>query len=108
VLNFISFDFPIENKKEIVQKFKDAFTSKTKVVNITHMINWVGQILPVNEIAAEARKKNIEVVVDGAHTFAHLDFKISDLDCDYFGTSLHKWLCAPFGSGMLYVKNFII
>jgi selenocysteine lyase/cysteine desulfurase len=105
VLNFISFDFPIEDKKEIVQKFKDAFTAKTKVVNITHMINWVGQILPVNEIAAEARKQNIEVVVDGAHTFAHLDFKISDLDCDYFGTSLHKWLCAPFGSGMLYVKK---
>ncbi|MDA8972453.1 MAG: aminotransferase class V-fold PLP-dependent enzyme [Saprospiraceae bacterium] len=105
VLNFISFDFPIENKKEIVQKFKNAFTAKTKVVNITHMINWVGQILPVNEIAAEARKKNIEVVVDGAHTFGHLDFKVSDLDCDYFGTSLHKWLCAPFGSGMLYVKK---
>jgi selenocysteine lyase/cysteine desulfurase len=105
VLKFISFDFPIENKQEITQKFADAFTSKTKVVNITHMINWVGQILPVNEIATEARKRNIEVIVDGAHTFAHLDFKISDLDCDYFGTSLHKWLCAPFGSGMLYVKK---
>ncbi|MFK7773447.1 MAG: aminotransferase class V-fold PLP-dependent enzyme [Saprospiraceae bacterium] len=105
VLKFISFDFPIENKKEIVQKFEDAFTSKTKVVNITHMINWIGQILPVNEIAAVARKKNIEIIVDGAHTFAHLDFKISDLDCDYFGTSLHKWLCAPIGSGMLYVKK---
>jgi len=105
VLKFISFDFPIENKKEIAQKFTDAFTSKTKVVNITHMINWVGQILPVNEIAAEARKRNIEIVVDGAHTFAHLDLKVSDLDCDYFGTSLHKWLCAPFGSGMLYVKK---
>jgi selenocysteine lyase/cysteine desulfurase len=105
VLKFISFDFPIENKKEITQRFKDAFTSKTRVVNITHMISWVGQILPVNEIAAEARKRNIEVVVDGAHTFAQLDFKVSDLDCDYFGTSLHKWLCAPFGSGMLYVKK---
>lgn len=105
VLKFLSFDFPIENKKEVAQKFANAFTSKTKVVNITHMINWVGQILPVNEIAAEARKRNIEVIVDGAHTFAHLDFKISDLDCDYFGTSLHKWLCAPFGSGMLYVKK---
>lgn len=105
VLKFISFDFPIENKKEIAEKFADAFTSKTKVVNITHMINWVGQILPVNEIAAAARKRNIEVVVDGAHTFAQVDFKISDLDCDYFGTSLHKWLCAPFGSGMLYVKK---
>ena len=79
-MKFISFDFPIENKQEITQKFADAFTSNTKVVNITHMINWVGQILPVNEIAAEARQRNIEVIVDGAHTFAHLDFKISDLD----------------------------
>ena len=105
VLKMISFDFPIENKKEIVEKFVAAFTPKTKVVNITHMINWVGQILPVNEIAAEARKRNIEILVDGAHSFAHLDFKISDLDCDYFGTSLHKWLCAPIGSGMLYVKK---
>lgn len=105
VLKFISFDFPIENQEEIIQKFKNAFTAKTKVVNITHMINWVGQILPVNKIAAEAHQRNIEVVVDGAHTFAHLDFKVSDLDCDYFGTSLHKWLCAPFGSGMLYVKK---
>lgn len=105
VLKFISFDFPIENNDEIIQKFKNAFTAKTKVVNITHMINWVGQILPVNKIAAEAHKRNIEVIVDGAHTFAHLDFKISDLNCDYFGTSLHKWLCAPFGSGMLYVKK---
>jgi len=105
VLKMISFDFPIENKKEIVRKFKYAFTSKTKVVNITHMINWVGQILPVKEIAAEARKKNIEVMVDGAHSFAHFDFKIPDLGCDYFGTSLHKWLCAPIGSGMLYVKK---
>jgi len=105
VLKFLSFDFPIENKEEIVNRFKNAFSSKTKVVNITHMINWVGQILPVNEIAAEARKKGIEVLVDGAHSFAHLNFKVSDLDCDYFGTSLHKWLCAPFGSGMLYVKK---
>lgn len=105
VLKMLSFDFPIENKNKIVQKFKEAFTSKTKVVNITHMINWVGQILPVKEIAAEARKKDIEVLVDGAHSFAHFDFKISDLDCDYYGTSLHKWLCAPIGSGMLYVKK---
>lgn len=105
VLKFLSFDFPIEDNSIIIKRFKNAFTSKTKVVNITHMVNWVGQILPVNEIAKEARKRNIEVLVDGAHTFAHLDFKIPDLDCDYFGTSLHKWLCAPFGSGLLYVKK---
>lgn len=105
VLKFISLDLPIENKEEIVQAFKNEFTSKTKVVHITHMINWSGQILPVKEIAAEARKKNIEILVDAAHTFAQLDYKISDLDCDYFGTSLHKWLCAPIGSGMLWVRK---
>ncbi|MEM6966692.1 MAG: aminotransferase class V-fold PLP-dependent enzyme, partial [Bacteroidota bacterium] len=105
VLKFLSFDFPMEDQEAIVKKFEAAFTAKTKVVNITHMINWVGQILPVKAIAAKAKKRNIKVIVDGAHSFAHLDFKIPDLNCDYFGTSLHKWLCAPFGSGMLYVKK---
>ena len=69
------------------------------------MINWTGQILPVKKLCEEARKRNIISIVDGSHTFAHLDFKISDFNPDYFGTSLHKWLCAPFGSGMLYVKR---
>ena len=105
VLKWLNFDFPMEDKNAIVRAFADAFTKKTKLVHITHMINWVGQILPVREIAQEARRHGIEVLVDGAHTFAHLDFKIPDLECDYFGTSLHKWLCAPFGSGMLYVKK---
>lgn len=105
VLKWISFDFPIEDKNQIVKTFAEAFTSKTKVVHITHMINWIGQVLPAKEIAKEAHQRGIEVLVDGAHTFAHLDYKIPDLDCDYFGTSLHKWLCAPFGSGLLYVKK---
>ena len=105
VLKFISLDLPIENKEEIVQLFKKEFTSKTKVVHITHMINWSGQILPVKEIADEAKKNNIEVLVDAAHTFAQLDYKIPDLNCDYFGTSLHKWLCAPIGSGLLWVRK---
>ena len=105
VLKFISFDFPTEDKEMIVQKFVSAFTAKTKIVHLTHMINWCGQILPVKEIAAEAHQRGIEVVIDGAHTFAHLDYNIPDLGADYFGTSLHKWLCAPFGSGMLYVKK---
>jgi selenocysteine lyase/cysteine desulfurase len=69
------------------------------------MINWNGQILPAKKLADAAHMEGIEVLVDGAHTFAHLDFKIPDLDCDYYGTSLHKWLCAPFGTGMLYVKK---
>ena len=105
VLKFISLNLPIENKEEIVQLFKKEFTSKTKVVHITHMINWSGQILPVKEIADEAKKNNIEVLVDAAHTFAQLDYKIPDLNCDYFGTSLHKWLCAPIGSGLLWVRK---
>jgi selenocysteine lyase/cysteine desulfurase len=68
-------------------------------------MNWTGQILPVKKIADKARAKGIEVLCDGAHSFAHLEYKIPDLGCDYFGTSLHKWLCAPFGSGMMYIKK---
>ena len=105
VLKWLSFDFPTEDSEFIVKQFENAFTNKTKIVHITHMINWNGQILPAKAIANVAHKRGIEVLVDGAHTFAHLDYKIPDLDCDYFGTSLHKWLCAPFGSGLLYVKK---
>jgi selenocysteine lyase/cysteine desulfurase len=105
VLKWISFDFPMENAEAITRKFAEAFSPKTKVVQITHVINWTGQILPVRDIAREARKRGIDVLVDAAHSFAHINYKISDLDCDYWGTSLHKWLCAPFGSGLLYVKK---
>ncbi len=104
-LKWLNFEFPSEDKQFIVNEFVKAFTPKTKVVHLTHIINWNGQILPVREIAQEAHKRGIEVLVDAAHTFAHLNYKIPDLDCDYFGTSLHKWLCAPFGSGMLWVRK---
>jgi len=105
VLKWVDFEFPMEDNSLIVNAFESQFSSKTKLVQITHMINWCGQILPVKEIAAAARKRGIEVLVDGAQTFGAMDFNIPDLDCDYFGTSLHKWLCAPFGTGMLYVKK---
>lgn len=105
VLKWLDFEFPIEDKAAIVDKFVGAFTDKTKLVHITHLINWIGQILPVQAIAKAAKSRGIEVLVDAAHTFAHLDYNIPDLECDYFGTSLHKWLCAPFGSGMIYVKK---
>lgn len=105
VLKWIDLEMPSEDDDYFVQKFVEQFTDKTKVVHITHVINWNGQILPVKKIAAEARDRGIEVIVDGAHAFAHLDFQISDLGCDYYGTSLHKWLCAPFGSGFLYVRK---
>ena len=102
---WINLDLPSEDEDYLVQQYVKAFTPKTKVVHITHIINWNGQILPVKKIAAEAHKRGIEVVVDGAHSFAHFDFKIPDLDADYFATSLHKWLYAPIGSGMLYIKK---
>jgi selenocysteine lyase/cysteine desulfurase len=104
-IKWLNFTLPIENDEHIVNEFINATTSKTKIWHITHMINWTGQIMPVKKLCEEARKRNIISIVDGAHTFAHMDFKISDFNPDYFGTSLHKWLSAPFGTGMLYVKK---
>ena len=101
----ISFDFPIEDDEAIVNAFESAITPKTKLLHVTHMINWVGQIMPVKKIAQMAHSKGIEVLVDGAHSFGLLDFKIPELECDYFGTSLHKFLSAPIGSGMLWIKK---
>lgn len=96
---------PLDNDETIVRLYTDLFTSKTKIVHLTHIINWTGQIIPVRKIADEAHKRGIEVIVDGAHSFAHLEYKIPELGADYFGTSLHKWLCAPFGSGLMYIKK---
>lgn len=102
---WINLELPSEDENYLVNQYVNAFTSKTKVVHITHIINWNGQIIPVKKIANEAHKRGIEVVVDGAHSFAHFQFKIPELDADYFASSLHKWLYAPIGSGMLYVKK---
>jgi selenocysteine lyase/cysteine desulfurase len=104
VLKWITLDIPTEDVQKLIDAYVTAMTPKTKLVHLTHMINWTGQVLPVTQIAAEAHKRGIEVLVDGAHTFAHLPYTLPELDCDYFGTSLHKWLCAPFGTGMLYVR----
>lgn len=101
----ISFNFPIEDDAAIVDAFAKAITPKTKVLHITHVINWVGQILPVRKICDMARSKGITTIVDGAHSFGLLDFKIPELGCDYFGTSLHKFLSAPIGSGMLWIRK---
>lgn len=102
---WINLELPSEDENYLVQQYVNAFTSRTRVVNITHIINWNGQVLPVKKIAAEAHKRGIEVVVDGAHSFMHTEFTIPSLDCDYFATSLHKWMYAPIGSGMLYIKK---
>jgi selenocysteine lyase/cysteine desulfurase len=102
---WINLELPSENEDYIVSQFVKAFTPKTKLVHVTHVINWNGQILPVKKIAQEAHKRGIEVIVDGAHSFAHMDFKIPELEADYYAASLHKWLYAPIGSGLLYVKK---
>lgn len=106
-LVWLDLKLPIEDDTTAVSQFENAVTAKTRVIHITHIINWVGQILPAAKIAAACRKKNanLEVLIDGAHSFAHLDYKIPELGGDYFGTSLHKWLCAPFGNGLLWVRK---
>ncbi|MFI5135266.1 MAG: aminotransferase class V-fold PLP-dependent enzyme [Chitinophagales bacterium] len=106
-LIWLNFDLPQEDDGYFVNQFSNAVTDKTRVVHVTHMINWMGQIQPIKKISDAVKKKNssIEVLSDSAHTFAHFDYKIPDLGCDYWGTSLHKWLCAPFGTGLLWVKK---
>lgn len=104
-IKWLSFNLPVENDEEVVRGFVDATSSRTRIWHITHMINWTGQIMPVVKLCREARRRNIISIVDGSHSFAHMDFKLQDFDPDYFATSLHKWLCAPFGTGMLYVKE---
>ena len=104
-LKWVNLEMPIEDKDFIIRQYTNLFSEKTKVVHLTHMINWNGQILPVKEIAQIAHSQGIEVIVDGAHSFAQLDYAIPDLECDYFGASLHKWLSAPFGTGMMYVRK---
>jgi selenocysteine lyase/cysteine desulfurase len=90
---------------EIVQLYANAITPKTRLLLVSHLVNISGQILPVRKIADMAHAKGVAVAVDGAHTFAHLDFRIPDLGADYYAASLHKWLGVPLGAGILYVKR---
>lgn len=91
--------------EEIVQLYANAITPKTRLLMVCHMINITGQILPVQKIADMAHSKGVLVMVDGAHAFAHIQYKIPDLHCDFYGASLHKWLSVPLGAGLLYVKK---
>lgn len=104
-INWINLNLPIDNDEVVLKAYIDATTSKTKIWHITHLMTWTGQILPAAKLCAEARKRGIITIVDAAHSFAHLDYKIADFNCDYFGTSLHKWLCAPFGTGLMYIRK---
>jgi isopenicillin-N epimerase len=104
-LKLIQIPIPPKNLNEITAAFEKGITDKTRLILIAHQINITGQITPVKAVCEMARAKGIETIVDGAHSFAQFDFKQKDLGCDYFGTSLHKWLYAPKGTGLLYVKR---
>ena len=94
-----------ENDEEIVSLYEQQITKKTKLIMVSHMINITGQILPVKKICEMAHSYNIDVLVDGAHCVGHIDVDIKDLNCDYYGSSLHKRLSAPLGTGLLFVKK---
>jgi selenocysteine lyase/cysteine desulfurase len=104
-LVFVDLKLPSTDVDYLVKAYTNLFTSKTKVVHLTHMINWCGQLMPVAQIAAIANQMGIEVVLDAAHTFAHIPFSLTETGCHYAGTSLHKWLGAPFGTGFLFVSK---
>ena len=105
VLRQFSIPVPAEDPDQIVSLFEENLTPRTKLILMCHMINLTGQILPVREVVQMARRRGIPVIVDGAHAFAHIDFQHSDLNCDYYASSLHKWLFAPHGTGLLYVRK---
>jgi len=105
VLKQISFPVPPPSSADLVERFRKAITPKTRVIEVTHITNLTGQIFPVRDIVRLGREHGIEVFVDGAHAFAQFPFKRDELECDYYATSLHKWLFAPIGTGFLYVRK---
>jgi len=105
VNNVVSVPNHPESDEEIVNLYASAITDRTKLLMVCHMINITGQILPIRKICDMAHEKGVEVMLDGAHAFGHFTFNIPELHCDYYGSSLHKWLSAPLGSGILYVKK---
>jgi isopenicillin-N epimerase len=104
-VNTFSFPYPPKNLQVLADLFEKNVTSRTKLILLCHITNLTGQIFPVREICRMARKRGIEVVIDGAHAFAHFVFQQKDLDCDIYGANLHKWMMGPIGTGFLYVKK---
>ena len=105
LLKLIKIPIPPRDLNEITAAFERAITNRTRLILMAHQVNITGQITPVKAVCEMARARGIETIVDGAHSFAQFDFKQKDLSCDYFGTSLHKWLYAPKGTGLLYIKR---
>lgn len=104
-LNRVDIPLHPSSDEEIVEVYRKAITPKTKLMLVPHIVNITGHILPVKKIADMAHSYGVEVMLDGAHAIGHFDFNISELDCDYYGSSLHKWLSVPLGAGLLYVKK---
>jgi selenocysteine lyase/cysteine desulfurase len=105
VLKTFSFPVPPRDMDDLYERFEKAITPRTRVIALCHITCYTGQIFPVSKICRMARSRGIATMVDGAHAFAHFPFNAADLDCDYYATSLHKWLCAPIGTGFLYVRK---
>jgi len=105
VIRYISFPTPPPSLDDLYRRLEEAITPRTKVIHFCHITNLTGQIFPVKRLCRMARERGIEAIVDGAHAYHHFPFTHADLDCDYYGTSLHKWLTAPIGTGMLYVRK---
>jgi selenocysteine lyase/cysteine desulfurase len=107
-LTRISFPVPPKALTELSDRLLGAITPATKVLHFCHITNLTGQIFPVKAICEEARRRGIRTIVDGAHAFAHFPYTVKDLGCDFYGTSLHKWLLAPIGTGFLYMRRELI
>ncbi len=105
VLKWVDLPVMSENSDAITALYEAAFSPRTKLVHITHAINWTGQILPCRRIADAAKRRGIEVLIDGAHSLFSKNYRIDELGGDYFGASLHKWLCGPIGTGLLWIKK---
>ena len=108
VLKKIAFPVPPPSLDDLARRVEAAITPRTKVIHVCHITNLTGQIFPIQAIARMARARGIRTIVDGAHAYGHFPFALRDLECDYYGTSLHKWLPAPVGTGFLYVRRPLI
>jgi len=108
VLKTFPVPVPCDDPAAITAGYEKNITPRTKLILMCHVINLTGTVLPVKDVVTLARPRGLPVIVDGAHGFAHFPFKHADLDCDYYATSLHKWLFAPVGCGMLYVRKALI
>ncbi|HWK88467.1 MAG TPA: aminotransferase class V-fold PLP-dependent enzyme, partial [Longimicrobium sp.] len=105
LLKQVRLPVPAEDPAAVVAAFEGAITPRTRLVHVSHMVNLTGQVLPVREVVAMARRHGLPTIVDGAHAFAHFPFTRAELECDYYASSLHKWLFAPHGTGVLYVRR---